>query len=418
MNLKYIFSIIILLLPNALYANNLAGAIESGLQNSREYIIELHKLKSAKNTQNSAIAEFLPEVSLSYQVGEKQNIRSDNTGLEGFKTETTNTLSITQPIFNGLKGVTNIKKVKAEYLAQKSALEYFKRGLILEIIGIYIENSEYEKILRLTEINNNYYQRILASIKSKGSLTSENEIIDYKVGYINSKSELEDIKNKLAHAKFAYENIIANRPENLEPHSPAILNATLADILNKVTDNPFVKQKHYELIALKHEHKKQVGNFSPSVNLSASQSKQENLVYLNGGDLETKSITLDFKIPLFQKGNEYFSVKESRYNLEISKEEYALTVKEIEKQIKGAYKEYQYAKNIHDSSIKIYALVKQKLNRSEYSYNIKALDLISLLNIKIERNKAKIRRYEANIELSKAYYKLMLLTNKLQEINI
>ena len=72
MNLKYIFTITIFLLPNALCANNLAGAIENGLKNSREYIIETHRLNSAKNNQRSGVSEFLPNVELSYQIGEKQ----------------------------------------------------------------------------------------------------------------------------------------------------------------------------------------------------------------------------------------------------------------------------------------------------------------------------------------------------------
>jgi outer membrane protein TolC len=404
-------------LNNAM-AFDLFDAVKQGLENSKQFKIESLKLKAALNNQKSYMSEFLPNIELSYQIGEKQNIRSDNTGSHEFQTEKTNSLSITQPIFNGFKSVTNIKKGKAEYKAQFYQLENYKRELILEMIRIYLENSEYQKIKNLIQENHQYYWSILDAEKAKGTLTSMAEIIDHNIGFINNKNELNDIENKIAKARFEYETIIGEYPETITSFTP--LNVTIDEntIANKLSDNPLVQQKYFELQTNELEYKKTIGNFAPTIQLSANQSKQVNLVYLDGGDLEAKTITLDLTVPLFQKGNEFFALKEARYNKGISEEEYFLTKLDIEKQINITLREYNYARENATSSINIYNLISQKYNKNYQSYKIKTISKTELLISKIDRNKALIKSYEANIKLAIAYFKLILLTENFEDVEV
>ncbi len=405
-----ITSIILLFFSSNALAITLDEAIDLGLENSKEYKIEKYYLKSAQNNKKTGMSEFLPEVSLSYQTGKKQNIRSDGAGTDDFLTEKTNTLSVTQPVFNGMRGVSTLKQGKAEYLAQKFKLEDFKRELILRIVTNYLETLRLEKTLKLTKDNVEYYRRILSKTRSKGSLTSENEIIDNKIGYYNAKRDLEEVENKLQQARFEYENLIGTKPENLDDVKTEMVELNLEELLKEKSLNPALMQKHHEVTALKESYKKEIGNLSPKVNISANYSKQENLVYLDGGDLESKSIMLDVTVPLFQKGNEYFGIKKAKYDLQIKKEEFQLTSLEVEKKINQAFKEYDYSKKSYDQILNIFSLARQKLSRNQKSYNIRALSLISLLKIRIERNEAEIKFHEAKANLYNAYYKLKLLT--------
>jgi len=392
--------------------------VEQGLENSKQFKIESLKLKAALNNQKAYMSDFLPNIELSYQIGEKQDIRSDNSGSDEFQTEKTNSLSITQPIFNGFKSVANIKKGEAEYKAQFYQLENYKRELILEIIRIYLENSEYKKIETLINKNHQYYWSILDAEKAKGALTSMAEIIDHNIGFINNKNELKDIENKIAKARFEYETIIGDYPENMISFTPLEETIDTNAIANKLIDNPIIQQKYFELQINEQEYKKTFGNFAPTIELSASQTKQENLVYLDGGNLETKAITLDVKVPLFQKGNEFFAMKEARYNKTISEEEYSLTKLDIEKQINIALKEYNYAKENAVSNSKIHKLLSKKYNKNYQSYKIKTIGKTELLTSRIERNKALIKTYEANIKLTIAYFKLMLLTDNFEDLEV
>tara|TARA_Y100000389_G_C17459008_1_gene520268 strand:+ start:1461 stop:2744 length:1284 start_codon:yes stop_codon:yes gene_type:complete len=409
-----IIIIICLLFLNNAFAINLHQAIDLTLSNSKKYKIEKLQLKSAKNNQKTAISEFLPDISANIQRGKKQNIRSDGSGNEDFLIEETNSLSLTQPIFNGMRGIAGIKQGKFEYLAQKYRLENSKRELILEIVTNYFEIITLEKNLKLLNDNANYYRQILNKTKSKGRLTSQNEIIDNKIGYYNAKRDLEDLTNKLNQAKLEFENLTGGKPENLENIDIKLPNIILDNLLNKKDQNPEILQKQNELNAIKQVYRKEIGNLSPKVNITANYSKQENLVYLDGGDLESKSISLDVKIPLFKKGSEYFGIKKAKYDLRIKKEEFHLTSLEIKKKISQSFKEYNSNKRIYEDSTNILSLSRQKLKRNQRSYNLRAISLINLLQIKIEKNNSAIKFYDAKNNLYKSYYKLKLLTEALE----
>ena len=402
--------IIYLLFSNSVFAANLEDAIDLTLSNSKKYKIEKLQLKSAKNNQKTAISEFLPDILANIQRGKKQNIRSDGSGTDDFLTEQTNSLSLTQPVFNGMRGISSIKQGKFEYLAQKYQLENFKRELILEIASIYFEIMTLEKNLKLTKDNVSYYRQILNKTKSKGSLTSENEIIDNKIAYVNAQRDSEDLTNKLNQAKLEYQNLTGEKGVNIENIDLKLPNIILDDLLKGKSQNPEIKQRQNELNALKQAYRKEIGNLSPKVNITANYSKQENLVYLDGGDLESKSVYLDVKIPLFQKGNEYFGIKKAKYDLRIKKEEFNLTNQDIEKKIKQYFKEYNSNKKIYEDSVNILSLARAKLKRNQRSYNLRALSLIKLLQIKIEKNNLAIKFYEAKNNLYQTYYKLKLLT--------
>ena len=316
-----------------------------------------------------------------------------------------------------MRGISSIKQGKFEYLAQKYQLENFKRELILEIVNIYIEIMTLEKNLKLTKNNVSYYRQILNKTKSKGSLTSENEIIDNKIGYYNATRDLEDLTNKLNQAKLEYQNLTGEKPINIENIDLKLPNIILDDLLKGKAQNPEIKQRQNELNALKQAYRKEIGNLSPKVNITANYSKQENLVYLDGGDLESKSVYLDVKIPLFQKGSEYFGIKKAKYDLRIKKEEFDLTNQDIEKKIKQYFKEYNSNKKIYEDSVNILSLARAKLKRNQRSYNLRALSLIKLLQIKIEKNNLEIKFYEAKNNLYQSYYKLTLLTQDIMDKN-
>ena len=406
-----IISIILLFFSSNALAITLDEAIDLGLENSKEYKIEQYYLDSAKNNKKSGMSEFLPEISFSYQTGKKQNVRSDGSGLDSFRAERANTLSLSQPIFNGMRGISTLKKGEAEYLAQKFKLEIFKRELILKIINSYIENLKFEKVAKLARDNLTYYQKILSQVKSKGSLVSENEIIDNKIGYYNAKRDLEELENNLVQINLEYENLTGAKPQNLENIKDEMPLADLEDLLQDMSINPEIMQKQQEVNSFKQAYWQELGNLSPKVNISASYSDQENLVYLDGGDLASKSVFLEVKVPIFQKGNEYFGIKKAKYALKIKQQEFDLTVTEVEKKFNQAFQNYHYAKKSYEQIFDIFNLSKQKLAKNQKSYNLKALSVISLLKAKIERNEAEIRFHEAKANLYTTYYKLKLLTS-------
>ena len=101
------------------YSITLNQAVEIGLQNSHEYIMELNRLKAAENANKSNISAYLPNISLNYQTGIKQDIRGDSDSNDDFGNETSENISLSQPIFNGFKSINNSNKSEFEFLAAR-----------------------------------------------------------------------------------------------------------------------------------------------------------------------------------------------------------------------------------------------------------------------------------------------------------
>ena len=407
-----IFALILLsLISCQSFAITVDEAIKLGLNNSKEYQIQKYYLGAADNNKNSAMSEFLPNISLSYQTGKKQNIRSDNSGNDKFRAERTTDLSFSQPIFNGMSSVSALKKGQEDYLAQKFSLESFKRELILKIINSYIDNFTLNKNVMFAQRKLNYYKLILQKIKEKASLISENEIIDSKIGYYNAKNELQKLQNQLSQKQLEYKALIGMEPNDLNEITDNNISTGLQDILLELEQNPDISQKRHEVSSARYSYKKEVGNLLPKINVLANYNNQENLVYLDGGDLESKSVFLEVKVPLFAKGQEYFAIKKSKYDFRIKQQELDLTIKEVEKNVKQIFKEYNYAKVAYQDNIKILNLTNKKLAKNQKSYDLQVIDIISLLKIKIARNDARNSYFNSKADLDKAYYQLKLLTS-------
>ncbi len=406
------YFIIFCLVAFSAQAKTLSEVINLGLENSNQYQIEKHNLKAALNSKKSSISEFLPEISFNYERGSQQNIREDESVDDRFQTQQIQTLSVTQPIFQGFKGVQAVKQGDADYAAQQYAFVAFENELIFELISNYLEVSEYQKIIERAKANLWYYDQLLKSTIAKGKLTSDNEIIDYKINYYNALNQRENFANKLRQAESQYFRLTGQTATELPLLNEEPKNLILEDLLVKALSNPNIKQKYYELKSSKAAYKSEIGNLAPQINLSASHSKQDNAVFLDGEDLETKEITVNVTIPLFQKGSEYFAIKESKYNLEIKKQEYQLMIKEIEQQVKQYYAEYDYARKNYKSLRSINYLNYQKLEKSQKSFDLGLLDKIALNNAKINYGDAKINLAEAKIDYFKSYWQLKLLTEK------
>jgi outer membrane protein len=400
------------------YSITLNQAVEIGLQNSHEYIMELNRLKAAENANKSNISAYLPNISLNYQTGIKQDIRGDSDSNDDFGNETSENISLSQPIFNGFKSINNSNKSEFEFLAASKAFEYFERDLIYRIIESYIELQKWQKVKFFTKQNLNNYYVILKQIKSKASYGSNNELIDYKINFALAKQELRLIEKHLFDAELEFQNLVSSDFNELSDPDIELHHLELNLLLKDINSNPEAMQKHYEYLALLAENKILTGELLPKISLEASHTKQSNVVYLNGEDLETKSILLDVKIPLFNQGSRFFNIKEGRYNANIKAQEYELTLAKIKKEISSKYKEYNLHYNDYNQVFKIHKLIANKLAKNQKSYNLNLLDKVSLLKLKIDKNEAEIKFIESDSNLYKAYFKIKTLTEKGRFANI
>ena len=407
--MRHILCLILLLIPLKSYAINLKEAINAAFNNSPDLLIEKNKLYSAQNNKNSMISGYLPNISISYQRGIKQDIRGDDDDDEDFGYETNKTISLTQPIFNGFKTSNNIKQGEYEYLKSKAEYKVFTRDLALRIINIYLELDQLNQTKEILKTNIDLYKNIMQRIDAKANFASNNEIIDNKVAYnlaikdYNQQSkEFAILRNELALLTFTEIDEIAE-------FDIEFLEFNYDELIKQIEDNAKIKQKYYELLAYKSRHKSQIAEFSPTIDLKASHNKQTDIVYLSGEDLETKSILLDVTIPIFEQGNRFFNAKQTKLDVNIKEQEYNLTLMQVKQELLALMKNYNFHLNDNKKFNEIYQLQKEKLAKIEESLKLKAIDQIGFIKAKIEKNNAAMQLAISDLQLHQSFFQLLLL---------
>ncbi len=173
-----------------------------------------------------------------------------------------------------------------------------------------------------------------------------------------------------------------------------------------ILSNNNIKAYHYNYLASKAAYNAQKSNFSPKVSISASASKQEQVVYLNNRDLNSRSIFLNVSVPIFQRGTEYASLSRAKYEREAALEEYEINKEAIIKQANQTLEEYQFFSQISKSTKKLFDLAKKREEIFNKRLQSKIEDPIEVIRTKIETNDRKINYIEAQINLVITHYKI------------
>ena len=301
--IKTIFLISLLLLKyNTVFATVLNMAIEEAINYSKELKIQQYYLKSANSTQYEAYSEFLPDVAVNIQYGEKKNNSLVNH--DKFTDEENQTITLSQPLFQGFGGISKLKQGKNIYLSSSYAYQKFKQELIIKVIISYLNLYKVRKELAIAQQNQDLYHKILEQINLQKNLISESDKIHYQINLANSVAFVEESKATLAQETLNYKILVGKIDEDLI--LPQIKNLNTDQILKQEIENhPIVKEKYHNYLASKAHTKSNLSKFSPKVNLIARGSKQKDVIYLDGKDQETRSIYIDISIPIFQKGLEY-----------------------------------------------------------------------------------------------------------------
>jgi outer membrane protein TolC len=245
------------------------------------------------------------------------------------------------------------------------------------------------------------YKLIDAAVEAKADIIK----FTYETSVIEEKYF--DILNRLNKAKIDYKNIIGELHENL--NYPAIS----AEEFNKekilesaLVNNHNIKSYQYNYLASKSALNAEKSNFSPKVTLTALTNKQDKVVYLDNQDINSRSVSLNLSVPIFQRGIEYANVAKAKYDSEAASVEFEITRENIIKELNQALEEYVFFKKINKNNKKLFELAKNRAEIFAKRSNLKVEDPIEVIRTNIEANDRKINYIESDMNFIIAHYKI------------
>ena len=417
---KIIFLITLLLTVSYpslfVHATTLTESIEIAKTNNRIIKAEDYKLEATKSLKSEAIAEFLPNVSVSGQYGERKSSATANGGNSGYNSNRVEELSIQQPLFDGFGSIA--KYNQADYKIRSAAAQNLskKQQIAFETTQAYLNLFRYERLFSIQKSSEDAAQEIalLAEKRKSKRFIDDSEAIKFEYEYSQVKTQRFEYETRLTQAKFAYRDLVGELHQNLQlPEIKAEKFDEKIAVEKALTTNENFRSYRLNHLAAKSEYSAQKSEFSPSLSIVGSMNKQENALYFNGRDFINRSVYLNVSVPLFQKGVEYSNLSKARNQMSAAREEVEVAKSELIKNVGQMIQEYDLNWKMSQSNQELVDLALRRVEILSKRVKAGAEDTIELLRAKIEFYEKQISLINSQTDMLISYYKIKFLLGEI-----
>ncbi|MGB0749824.1 MAG: TolC family outer membrane protein [Magnetospiraceae bacterium] len=224
-------------------------------------------------------------------------------------------LSVRQNLYDGSRTTARVDLAEASVKAARARLVAQEQDVLLAAVTAYVTVLRDEAILQLNISNEQVLRRQLEATKDRfevGELT-RTDVSQAEARYAGAQGDRSTAEGNLRASRAQFTNVIGVPPEVLaNPTNVGTLPPSLDDAINQALEN------HPDSIAADFDEQaaeKGVdvtrGALLPSVDLQGNLSRDWNSVG-SGTQVEQASIAAVVTVPLYQAGNVYSQVRESK----------------------------------------------------------------------------------------------------------
>jgi outer membrane protein len=348
----------IILNTNILSANEFLTYLESAYNNNPVLNASRENYKAVKENINISRSEFMPSISVSGSQSSQQNSNRTNQAgdvlPDSSNTSEIQSFSVDQKIFQGFQGYNSIKKSKLESNQALLKLRDAEQQILLQSATAYYDLAYKIKNTQFNLLNVDLFERQVESDNSrlqKGEITLT-DLAQSESSLAGAKAKFIAADTKLLTAKSNFERIIRlpapeeilknNFIKNINLNFPTNLND--AFIFSEKNNLKLLLAKlNYQIAEKKVDIEK--SKFSPSATVNYTQSQNKDFSSsVDETDQETLKATVT--IPLFKGGENYSSLKKSKFK----KAESNLILQDIVNEVKtdtiNSWSAYQSSESV------------------------------------------------------------------------
>ena len=426
-----IIFILFILNANILFGEELLIYLKSAYKNNPVLNAERENYKAIQENINISRSKFLPSISVSGSQNSQQN--SNRTSQIGVALPNSSnesekqSVSIDQKIFRGFQGYNSIKKSKLESEQAELKLKNTEQKILLQSATAYYDLIYKIKNTRFNLANVDLFERQVETDSSrlqKGEITltdlaqSESSLAGANAKYISAETEL-------LTAKSNFERIIRlSAPEKLTKDSfikniglnfPTSLNTALS-FSEKNNPKLLLAKLDYEISKKNVDIEK--SKFSPSASLNYTQSQNRDFsASVDKTDQESLKATVT--IPIFQGGENYSSLKKSKFK----KKQSSLILQDIVNEVKtdtaNSWSAYQSSESVlkaTQAQVKAAEIANEGITLEYDSGNTRTtLEVIQSRSLLLDARISSARA-ERNFAISK--FELLAVTGELSLENL
>ncbi|MCA2015575.1 TolC family outer membrane protein [Vibrio tritonius] len=402
----------LLFMSNNIAAQTLEQAVAFTLTNNPEVLGAYNQFKSTEYTAKASTGSYLPTIDLDGGVGPEHIRPSTSSGDE--KTSLTRkdlTLSINQLIWDGSATYNDIYRTQAEAEADRYQLLSDASNKALEVTQIYLNATEAEEVLKLSERNLATHQAIFVDIKKKSDsgIGSIADVTQIEARVAKAQANLLAAKNNLYDIYAQYFRLIGLQPKDL--NFPRADMSVIPETVSKAIEqsqkhHPEIKVARSDVEAAQYQYKQSKGPNYPTVSLEANQSWYDDVGGTKGFSQET-SVMLRFRYNLFSGGSDKDTITSSAYQVNRAKDLQRNTIRNVEEGLHLAWNALEITKQQKDFLQQHIDAVSKTVSSYRKQYSIGQRTLLDLLNTENELFEARTDYLEAKYAEQYAKYRVM-----------
>ncbi len=328
-------------------------------------------------------------------------------------------ITLQQPIFDGLKTHYGVAAAKAQVKAGRQNLLATEQEVLLDAVLAYMNVVRDREIVRLRRKNVKVFREQLRATRDRFNVgdVTRTDVSQAEAALAGARAQLAQAQADLANSEAAYEEVIGRKPGRVRfpRRLPRALPRTLMEALRRAArKNPQVLAAAYGEQAARHAVEQAFGDLLPKLNLQASLSytrnKQEGSTATRTKDA---NIGLSLEVPLYNGGYNHAAVREARHKARAAGLQVAVARRAVEKAVVQAWYNLQAAKRLISAASAQVRAAQLAYNGVREEYKAGSRTTLDVLNARQDLNNARVELVQARAAKVSSAYALLAAMGEL-----
>ncbi len=335
---------------NMAMADTLKDILAYTYENSLTVTAERAGLKAKDEVVVQAKSGYRPTIQADASIGKSHNEYTYDNALgtaDYDQTPKDLSISFVQPVFSGLSTYNTVQASKNQVRAGRFSLKNTEQVTLLDATAVYMDVIRDKAVLDLQISNEKVLKKHLESYRKRfkaGELT-RTDVAQSEARVSGAVANRIAAEGQLEVSKANFFSVVGIEPKDLQDvdDSFAGLPATVEEAIDMaLKNNPKIRAAHYaEQSALNIVDAKK-GALSPSVDVRGAAGKQKDMTTVKESDYW--QVTANLRVPIYQSGAEYASVREAKQLANQYRILLAKTRQDVRSETTAAWERYQATK--------------------------------------------------------------------------
>jgi len=312
-----IIASVLTLVPVAASAETLESVLANTYRGNPEINAERQKLRAIDEEETRARSGYRPKLNFNADISSKNVETEPSLPSDGGRDEGGYAVSLTQPIFRGLRTINSIRKADADIYAGREDLRTVEQRVFLNAVTAFVNVIRDRAVLRLRRNN----VSVLAQQKKAtidrfqvGEVT-KTDVAQSRARHSGAVSELNFAQANLKASRAVFEEIIGHNPNGLK--RPKAITKYLPrslqiSIRRGMDEHPSILAATYREMSATHAVYVVRGELLPEINVEGSF--QDRFYPATGiNRVSTTTVRGTFKMPLYAGGEITARVRQAKH---------------------------------------------------------------------------------------------------------